>query len=174
MHSSKSPLIIGVDSTIGAGLYNKFQESNIIPFATSRRPSICSAYNNIFYLDLLDVSSFASQVPLSLINVVFCCAGLTSDKRCTDNKDLSETINCLSYISIAQVLAIHNIRVVFLSTNLVFGGELKYPSILDSPTNPYNLYAAQKLTAEIQLRKILGNNLTTSVLLKLLILRILS
>ncbi len=135
-----SLLLIGGDSLIGSALVDGAASHAIPVFATSRRRG-----SGLLPLDL---ASFPEQwTPPEATRVAIICGAMTSIKDCELDPGLSSRVNVGSPVAIARAVQEAGGAVVFLSTNLVFGGKTDAPS-WDAPLSPATLYGQQKAEAE--------------------------
>jgi dTDP-4-dehydrorhamnose reductase len=159
-------LIIGGDSSIGAAIANQFKKKKIQIITTTRDKKSISS-NNI-YLDLNDsIEHWA--IPKKGIKTAIICAALTSIKYCEESPCESYRLNYCAAVTLVKELVAEGIYVIFLSTNLVFDGQI--PLQKDSehliPRTKYGLHKmmaenvllhiAPKRVAVLRLTKVLGN-----------------
>jgi dTDP-4-dehydrorhamnose reductase len=159
-------LIIGGDSSIGVAIANHFKKKNIQIITTTRDKKSIRA-NNI-YLDLNDsIENWA--IPKNRIKIAIICAALTSIKYCEERPYESYRLNYYAAITLAKELVADGIYVVFLSTNLVFDGEMPLQKASEHliPRTNYGLHKMMaenvllslepKKVAVLRLTKVLGN-----------------
>lgn len=141
---SKSTLVIGSDSCIGAALTQASGSSKI--YQTTRRKNTISP--NRIYLDLnQDLAHWhAPEIPA----VAYFCAGITSPEECHRNKTGSTKINVDQTLTLAKWLIREGAFVIFISSNLVFDGTIPFREA-DEPVCPKTEYGRQKAEVEKQL-----------------------
>ena len=109
-------LIIGVNSTLGEFLFNKFKDDGYDIYGTSRDKGKLS--NNIFFLDISDYQLITKVLNFTNYDYCFFCAGLTNINYCKENIHLANKINFLNTSKIINELINKNIKTIFFSTNL--------------------------------------------------------
>jgi dTDP-4-dehydrorhamnose reductase len=138
-------LILGASGFIGLDLYKKLQEHHEIEaIATSRRSS-----SDFYRVDLARQDEVDDI--LSLLNepedTVVYLAYISKPEMCSKNFELAWKINVeLSRCAIKKMLA-KNLRVIFLSSDLVYG---RYNTSCDenSSLSPYGEYGKMKANVE--------------------------
>jgi len=101
----------------------------------------------------LDITS-ADQVRTALRgfgpDVVINCAAQTNVDQCEDEPEAAFRVNALGAMHVAQAAAQLEARVVYISTDYVFGlaGVRRRPYTEDDPPGPLNMYGTTKLAGE--------------------------
>jgi len=150
-------LITGITGLIGAALADELRQRHDI-IAAVRRPL---KFEDTFpkeRLDLNDSDTIKETVEAAMPDAVIHCAGVTSPDECEQNREECERINVQATAELAVVCREVEARLVFLSTDQVFGGEKGWYTEADSPV-PVNFYGATKLSAENAVRKILPGSI---------------
>lgn len=105
---------------------------------------------DILNLSLLK-SIFEKEKPYAIIN----CAAYTAVDKAEDDVDLCEKINHIGPANLAQLCALHGVKMVHISTDFVFGGN--FPKLLNEQddTVPINIYGQTKLKGELEIARLL-------------------
>lgn len=138
----KSALIVGGDAFIGRYLYDYLGRFGVVVYASTRKDN-----SNLIKLDL---SSELVKSNLPRVDVIYLCAAISRFASCEENPEQARLINVTSQIEIAKQAFMMGAKVVFLSSNAVFDGNLKNPSER-LITKPNTLYGSLKAEAEMRL-----------------------
>lgn len=133
-------LIIGKESLIGRAISQIADEKHISWVGTSRLPG------EQWFVDL-SMPSSSWQIPPQATTAII-CAACTKLSDCEANPDQSRAINVTATVELARRLKAQGCRVVFLSTNQVFGPNPSVPPDESTPVSPANEYGRQKAEAE--------------------------
>jgi len=98
-------------------------------------------------LDLANPASLATAVDQARPRAVLHCAALSDPDRCQRNPALTRALNVEACFHLARLCHRRGLRLVTLSTDLVFPGDKPYSRETDSP-RPLLLYAETKLEGE--------------------------
>jgi dTDP-4-dehydrorhamnose reductase len=141
--TGRTPLLIGIDSTIGRSMA-AYLSTTASPFhATTRRPQ--GASTRCSFLDLrYDLTSWR---PPPGTGPVYICAAISQIDACERDPTESAQVNTEGPITIARRCAESGAFVVFLSTSQVFDGATPRCRPEDSPS-PLTTYGRQKALAE--------------------------
>lgn len=132
-------LVVGGDGLIGMALATEFQANRQTFIATTRRKD-----GRGLSLDLAKPDEW--EIPPDLDAAVLCAAA-TNLGFCRDNPEAARQINVINTLRLAEELSRQGAFISFLSTNLVFDGEI--PRIAgDAPLNPRTVYGELKAEAE--------------------------
>ncbi len=131
MTDKENTLIIGADSLIGNGLINYLISKGMNVYGTSRREK--ELENNIIFFKIGDS---INKLNLHKYSSCVFCAGITSINYCEDNEKVAFDINVSQTIKIIKACIEKGIYTIFLSSDLVFSGEKKNPSIHEK-TKPF-------------------------------------
>lgn len=137
-------LIVGSSSTIGNALSLACIDNKISVLSTTRR--LDPSHKNTIHLDLSHPSTTWQLSELEPKAAVI-CAGITSQRACEDHFNETYAINVKATIELASRLVSVGAFVVFLSSNLVFDGDLPMVSPSDSVC-PKTAYGRQKAEVE--------------------------
>ena len=139
-------LIVGADGTIGTALFRHLNaQNNVSVYGTTRRAWSDEA-QKIFSLDLAEPPKnwHFPDIPFS---TVYLCAGISNMAFCEDNADTSSRINVDATKRLITYFTNRNTRIVYLSTNQVFSGDV--PTVLaNALPHPRNEYGRQKSSVE--------------------------
>ncbi|MFA4870270.1 MAG: dTDP-4-dehydrorhamnose reductase [Pedobacter sp.] len=120
-------------------------------------------YQTIVFLDeiegnILDINVlsglFSKERPSFVIN----CAAYTAVDKAEDDVELCEQINKVGAGNLARFCAEHNAKLIHVSTDFVFEGNL--PKLLNENdiAQPINVYGKTKLEGELEISKVLKEN----------------
>ncbi len=98
-------------------------------------------------LDIRSPEAYRAFLDFQKPNVVVHCAALTDLERCEHYPEEAEALNVKPVELLAEWAARHGAKVVFISTDAVFGGRKGGYRETDA-TGPINVYGATKLRAE--------------------------
>ncbi len=143
-------LIIGGDSIIGAALSLYLTQKGCNVTTTSRRPH--NIGNTYLFLDLSDRRTFTNLLH-EQFDVAIICAGITSVQECETKKHSTREVNVSSVTEIGEILARKQLHLIYLSTNMVFSGDIAKNKSNDEPS-PSTEYGRQKMEVEKNLSKI--------------------
>ncbi len=152
MYKGKPVLIVGADGIIGSALAESLKNSSFDMYSTTRRMVLADSERS-FFLNLLnpDANGLTKQFLDNCSGgTAFILAAETSVAECARNPNQTHAINVIGTKAIAQFLIESGMRVVFLSTNLVFDGSIPHRNADDSPC-PQTEYGKQKAEAEQKL-----------------------
>lgn len=108
------------------------------------------AFATVEELDICDSATVERYVTENDIDTVINCAAYTDVEGAEDNIDLAHTINSSAVAGLSHVCKKHNIKLIHISTDYVFGGnaERRTPYTESDPTAPLNVYGASKALGE--------------------------
>lgn len=111
--------------------------------------------NNIEYieadlpeLDITDADAVEKLISESNADAVIHCAAFTNVDLAESERETCKKINYNGTLNIARACANRGIKLLYLSTDYVFGGDGETPFETDSPTAPCNYYGETKLDGE--------------------------
>ncbi len=146
----RSVVIIGGDSVIGGQLSVECLKSGIAPLVSTRRQGKMNAGR--FTLDLSD-PRVGDRLPENDSPIII-VAAQTGYDAC-EHDPASEKVNIDAPVRLARSALAVRRRVVFVSTNSVFGGDLALCAE-DDEVAPQTAYSKQKAEAERQLKALPG------------------
>lgn len=142
-----SMLIVGGDSLIGRSLREACFQRNLPYHATSRR------VDTMTDMIPMDIAEDPARWKLpDGIEVAVICAAVTAISFCEADPIRTRYVNVEAPALLASMLQVKGTAVVFLSTNLVFGGHRKAARWND-PLQPETTYGRQKAEAESLITK---------------------
>lgn len=109
--------------------------------------------------DLGDEASIRRAVADAAPDVVFNAAAYTAVDAAEDNVAEAERINRDAPGWIAAAAEIAGARLVHVSTDFVFAGDVPRPYPVDGPTDPLNVYGRTKREGEIRVLEVSQNHL---------------
>lgn len=141
-------LITGADGMLGSCLVKEFRNfANI--FATSRSKELPYIHEHHLSFDL--TSNCLEPLFLwSKPNVVIHTAAMTNVDMCELNPRSAYSINTESVSKLIDLSSKYNSKIIFISSDAVFGGFITAPSELSAPS-PLNIYGSSKLSSEFLL-----------------------
>lgn len=145
-------IIIGGDSFLGKALNAVSNSQHDDVWITSRR---LTERKNEFYLDLLDVDSFITDVN-EKFDIAVLLAGVWDYKKCSEDPS-SKTINVFNIVKLADYFINSGVKTVFVSSNTVFGGDRAWCNEYDEH-EPKFPYAQHKSLAEKELMNLAGKS----------------
>jgi dTDP-4-dehydrorhamnose reductase len=119
-----------------------------------------SAASNYQYynVDLGNLSEVEKLLATIKPDAVIHSAAVTNVDFCENNRDICQSINIDSPLSIAKFCAANNCHLTFLSTDFIFDGTKNDLYTEEDAANPLSVYGQSKLDAENGLKKIEGLN----------------
>lgn len=141
----QSLTLIGGDSLIGSQLLIECERTGVFVQASTRRAD--KVGGNHFFLDLT-ASQPEKHLPKN-IGPILIVAAKTGLDRC-DSDPTSAKVNIEAPVLLAKAALATGRRVIFVSTDSVFGGDLPFRNEYD-PLRPQATYSKQKAEAEQQL-----------------------
>ncbi len=97
--------------------------------------------------DITDPAAVDRQVAGG--DVVVNCAAFTNVDAAESAPEEAQAINAVGPQNLARACARAGARLVHISTDYVFGGELRRPYEISDPTGPINVYGRSKLDGEL-------------------------
>ena len=109
-------------------------------------------------VDITNKDELSQAIKNSNADVIFHLAAKSDVDGCEKDKDLGENgdawrINVLGTQNIARICEIYNRKLIYISTDFVFGGEKQFYTEEDIP-NPVNWYAKTKYEGEKIVQKL--------------------
>lgn len=98
--------------------------------------------------DITDMRGVAAVMRSVRPNVVVNAAAFTSVDRAELEREVAFAVNAEGTGILARAAAEHGARYLHISTDYVFGGDVKKPYAVDDAPNPRNAYGASKLQGE--------------------------
>ena len=151
----KKLLITGASGLLGRNLV-KHCSSRFEIYGTYSTRDFKPDKIDLRHLDLRKPEEIESSLDAISPAIVIHCAGLTDIQYCQGNQKEAEEVNYRATAQLAAFCAQKGIRLVFLSSDMVFNGE-KGNYKEDDKTEPKNHYGNTKLRAEQAVRGICEN-----------------
>jgi dTDP-4-dehydrorhamnose reductase len=152
--SRASTLVVGASGLVGRRLLEHYGGDAL---GTHRRTKLAGGIE----LDITDAAAVARLFERLLPKVVIQTAALTDVDRCEREPEASHAINVAGTANVAAAAAAVGARMLFFSTDYVFGGE-RGPHRADEPVAPLNVYGRHKLEAE----RIVARRVTNHVIVR--------
>ena len=101
-------------------------------------------------LDISDSADVERYITEHKIDTIINCAAYTDVEGAEDNADMVYAINSTAVAELADVCKRHNVKLIHISTDYVFGGdtERRTPYTEDDTTAPLNVYGESKALGE--------------------------
>lgn len=104
-------------------------------------------------LDIADPGAVDAALAAIAPEVVINCAAMTAVDLCESRREDAFRVNALGAGILAAASHRHGARLVHLSTDYVFAGDLGRPYHEDDATGPRTVYGASKLAGELAVRE---------------------
>jgi len=134
-------LVTGADGQLGSELQAIQNEY----------PSLKLFFAGKNILDITDKNSIATFCIENRIDAIINCAAYTAVDKAEDQQLLAETVNHKAVDSLAKVSKKLKIKLVHISTDYVFNGNISTPYSENNTTAPINIYGNSKLNGELSL-----------------------
>lgn len=108
----------------------------------------CYYFTDINSLDICDVQAIRAFVQLNNIGIIVNCAAYTNVDKAEDDSALATLINHTAVENLVTVCKEHNLPLIHISTDYVFGGSKNTPYTETDPTTPLGVYGRTKLAGE--------------------------
>jgi len=139
-------LVTGAKGMLGRTVLRRFAGRNIV---ASDRAS----------LDLTDADAVAVTIASLRPNVVINCAAMTTVDRCESERDAAFAANATAPANLATACQRHGTRLVHISTDYVFPGNLDRPYHEGDAVGPRTAYGQSKLAGEEAVRRVCADHL---------------
>ena len=137
-------LVTGANGQLGFDVIKRLQLENIECQGIYRED-----------VDITNDTEVKSFVENYSPDVVVHCAAYTAVDKAEEEKELCYRINVLGTRYIAEACKAIDAKMVYISTDYVFDGELDRPYEVTDIPNPINYYGQTKYEGELEVRKIL-------------------
>ncbi len=139
-------LVTGSNGQLGYAVVKELQKQNIEHYGATRKD-----------FDLIDFKVTEKFIVDYMPDVVIHCAAYTAVDRAEDEQGLCYLVNTSATENIADICKKINAKLLFVSTDYVFGDGDNKPWLADSKLcNPVNIYGKTKLEAEKTVENILN------------------
>ncbi len=110
--------------------------------------------------DITDAAAFNSQLRDAHADVVIHCAAMTAVDKCESEPDLAYKLNAIGSMNVAAACNRNGVRLIAISTDYVFGGELDRPyHEFDIAGGAHTVYGLSKFAGEEFIRHHCPNHL---------------
>ena len=103
--------------------------------------------------DITDRTAVNEYVKNYAPDAVIHCAAYTAVDRAEDDREKCEAVNVLGSENLARVCGEIGAKMVYISTDYVYGGKGSEPFEVTDPTSPCNIYGRTKLEGENAVKK---------------------
>ena len=104
--------------------------------------------------DILDAAKFSSQLSAVHADAVIHCAAMTAVDKCETEVDFAYKLNAVGSMNVAAACHRLGVRIIAISTDYVFGGELDRPyHEFDVAGGAHTVYGASKFAGEEMIRR---------------------
>lgn len=146
-------LLLGASGNVGVNILACAQRAEVFPvyWATPIR------HPNALQVNLDDVQALEESIERIKPDAIIHCAGMTKPRACQLDPAASYRLNVQVTERVAEIASRRNCRLLFLSSDLVFGGG---DNLLDEdrPVAPQCVYGEHKVLAEQAVRSRCGQN----------------
>ena len=110
--------------------------------------------------DITDAAGFDRFLGTAVPDAVIHCAAMTAVDRCETEPELAYRLNAVGSMNVAAACCRHGTRLIAISTDYVFGGELDRPyHEFDVAGGAHTVYGASKFAGEELIRRHCPNHL---------------
>jgi dTDP-4-dehydrorhamnose reductase len=106
-------------------------------------------------LDISDSAAISAALESERVHVVINAAAYTDVERAESASDVAFRMNRDAAAALANVCALHDVRLVHVSTDFVFDGTKAEPYSIDDEPRPLSVYGTSKLQGEREVLSIL-------------------
>ena len=104
--------------------------------------------------DITDAAGFDTNLRATNADVVIHCAAMTAVDRCETESDLAYQLNAVGSMNVAAACHRNGVRLIVISTDYVFGGELERPyHEFDVAGGAHTVYGLSKYAGEEMIRR---------------------
>nr|WP_320017107.1 sugar nucleotide-binding protein [uncultured Desulfobacter sp.] len=141
-------LITGASGLLGNKLYHILKRNhNCIGIQNT------SSLEYLDNIDLSDLELLESYLKIKKPTTIIHTAAIADPDTCSNNRTMAERVNVELVENLCKISNDMKIKLIFISTDYVFDGELSCEYDLDSKRNPLNYYGETKVIAENIVRK---------------------
>ncbi len=135
-------IIIGATGNIGERLISLSKNDNLL--GTSRNEK-----KSLFKLDPFNKRELKELIKKSKAKSVLLLSAISNVEECRLNPNYSSKVNIELPKIVAEITSECNIKMIFVSTEYIYDGNIKFPKIESEKfIQPKNIYALQKYCAE--------------------------
>jgi len=99
-------------------------------------------------MSVTSISDLEHSISIFKPDVFLHCAAYTSPPKCEKDPYMARSVNIEGTLNVVKVCEKHNIRMVYISTDYVFGGKDRVAHAVFDPTDPRGVYAKTKMAGE--------------------------
>lgn len=104
--------------------------------------------------DITNAEDFNEKLAVAKADVVIHCAAMTAVDKCETEVDLAYRLNAVGSMNVAAACHRNRVRLIAISTDYVFGGELDRPyHEFDVAGGAHTVYGASKFAGEEMIRR---------------------
>lgn len=104
--------------------------------------------------DITDAAGFDANLKAAKADAVIHCAAMTAVDKCETEVDLAYRLNAVGSMNVAAACHRNGVRLIAISTDYVFGGELDRPyNEFDVAGGAHTVYGASKFAGEEMIRR---------------------
>ncbi|MBP1582520.1 MAG: dTDP-4-dehydrorhamnose reductase [Victivallales bacterium] len=104
--------------------------------------------------DITDAAGFQAKLQEAHPDAVIHCAAMTAVDKCETEQDLAYKLNAVGSLNVAVACQRQGVRLLAISTDYVFGGELDRPyHEFDVAGGAHTVYGASKFAGEEMIRR---------------------
>jgi dTDP-4-dehydrorhamnose reductase len=154
-------IVTGGSGFLGWNLCRELRKKHIVFGSYFSHPCVpdgCSP----FKLNLSSYKEIEDTIQHIKPHIIIHTAALPNPDFCEKNKKLAKKVNCEATRKIAQFCQEGRIKLIYISTDLVFNGE-KGSYTEEDHADPVNYYGETKLQGEIAVRELLADALILRV-----------
>ncbi len=105
-------------------------------------------YTDVAELDITDAEAIEKFVADNCIDIIINAAAYTAVDKAEDEADMAHLINCTAVGNLAKAAKNHGLKLVHISTDYVFPGEMATPYMETDTPAPKSVYGSTKLAGE--------------------------
>lgn len=140
-------LVTGASGQLGRELEHVFQDQG--------KYEVAYFYHRDMPLEVPD--KIHESLRKVLPDIIIHAGAYTAVDRAEEEPELVDKVNHLSTAEIARYCVESKCRLIFISTDYVFGGNTPFPLLEEEPASPINVYGLSKWRAEESINRILGS-----------------
>lgn len=137
-------LVTGVKGQLGYDVVNELEKRGIEAVGV-----------DIQEMDITDAASVDRVIKEAAPDAVIHCAAYTAVDAAEDNEELCRKVNAGGTQNIANVCKELDIKMIYISTDYVFGGQGERPWEPDDERNPQSVYGQTKYEGELAVQNTL-------------------
>ena len=110
-------------------------------------------FTDVDTLDICDKAAVEQCFSVHHIDACINCAAYTAVDKAEDEPELATLINAFAPKVLADTCLRHDVLLIHISTDYVFGGDASEPYKADDPINPQSVYGSTKAEGERLIRE---------------------